>query len=255
MGAIAFAWALAAALVGLAVGSFLGALASRWPALDRGFLFGRSRCAACGAGLGWRETLPLWSWVAQRGRCRHCGGAIGWRPLAAELAGAAIAGTAFAALAPAAALLLTGVGWCLLLLALIDAAHGRLPDILTLPLALAGPLVAALAPLPGLVPPLEGLLGAGLGFALFWAIGRLYAAWRGQEGLGLGDAKLLAAAGAWLGPPGLAPTILVAAITGLVAAWLGGRRRGGDAIAFGPFLALACWLLLLRQLAGSQGGS
>lgn len=97
-------------------------------------------------------------------------------------------------------------------------------------------------------------MGAVLGFGLFWAIGRLYAAWRGVEGLGLGDAKLLAAAGAWLGPPGLAPTILVAATLGLAAAWLTGRRRGGDAIAFGPFLALACWLLLLWQLAGFEGG-
>lgn len=157
-------------------------------------------------------------------------------------------------LAPAPALLLTGVGWCLLLLALIDWAHGRLPDILTLPLALAGPLVAALAPSPGLVTPLEGLVGAVLGFALFWAIGRLYTAWRGREGLGLGDAKLLAAAGAWLGPMGLAPTILVAALTGLAAAWLTGRRQGGDAIAFGPFLAPACWLLLFGRLAGFEGG-
>lgn len=97
-------------------------------------------------------------------------------------------------------------------------------------------------------------MGAVLGFGLFWAIGRLYAAWRGVEGLGLGDAKLLAAAGAWLGPPGLAPTILVAASLGLAAAWLTGRRRGGDAIAFGPFLALACWMLLLWQLAGFEGG-
>lgn len=199
--------------------------------------------------LGWRETLPLWSWLAQDGRCRHCGAAIGWRPLAAEMAGAAIAGLAFATLAPAPALLPTGVGWCLLLLALIDGTHGRLPDIFTLPLALAGPPIAALTKLPGLVTPLEGVVGGVLGFTLFWAIGRLYALWRGREGLGLGDAKLLAAAGAWLGPWGLAPTILVAAITGLVAAWLGGRRQGGDAIAFGPFLALAFWLLLLRQLS------
>ncbi len=237
-------------MVGLAVGSFLGALAARWPRLDRSFLLGRSRCPACGTALGWRETLPLWSWLVQGGRCRHCAARIGWQPLLAELAAAAVAGLAFAALAPAPALVLVAVGWWLLLLALIDAAHGRLPDLLTLPLAAAGPLLAAITKLPGLVPPLEGLIGAGLGFALFWAIGRLYALWRGQQGLGLGDAKLLAAAGAWLGPLGLAPTILVAATTGLAAAWLTGRRQGSDAIAFGPFLALAFWLLLLWRLAG-----
>ncbi len=194
--------------------------------------------------------MPVWSWLAQGGRCRHCGARIGWQPLLAELAGAGIGAAAFAFLAPAPALLLAVIGWWVLLLALIDTAHGRLPDVLTLPLAAAGPLAAALAPLPGLAPPMDGLLGAVLGFALFWAIGRLYARWRGREGLGLGDAKLLAAAGAWLGPAGLAPTLLLAATTALGAAWLTGRRKAGDAIAFGPFLALALWLLLARRLAG-----
>lgn len=183
--------------------------------------------------------MPLWSWLRRRGRCRHCGVWIGWQPLLAELAGAGIAALAWATLPAPAAALATLVGWWLLLLALIDAAHGRLPDVLTLPLLLLGLAVAAAAPLPGLPSLLASGLGAALGFGLLYLVDRLYAAWRGRAGLGLGDAKLLAALGAWLGAESLAPLILAAALAGLGWALATGRRRAADAIAFGPFLALA----------------
>jgi leader peptidase (prepilin peptidase) / N-methyltransferase len=235
-------------LVGLVIGSFIGALAARWPALDRSFVFGRSRCAACGAGLGWREMLPLWSWLRQRGRCRQCGARIGWQPLLAEVAASAIILIAWATLAPASAMLATLVGWWLLLLALVDDEHGRLPDVLTLPLLALGLAVASLAPLPGLASPLDSALGAVAGFLVFYLVARLYAAWRGRPGLGLGDAKLLAALGAWLGVAGLAPLILIAALAGLGFALASGKRRPEDAIAFGPCLALAGGGLLWWQL-------
>lgn len=120
--------------------------------------------------------MPLWSWLRRRGRCRHCGVWIGWQPLLAELAGAGIAALAWATLPAPAAALATLVGWWLLLLALIDAAHGRLPDVLTLPLLLLGLAVAAAAPLPGLPSLLASGLGAALGFGLLYLVDRLYAA-------------------------------------------------------------------------------
>lgn len=214
-------------------------------------MFGRSACATCGTRLGWRETVPLWSWLRQRGRCRQCGAAIGWQPLVAELAAAGIAVLAWSTLPPLAATLSMLVGWWLLLLALIDAEHGRLPDLLTLPLVIAGLAMAVLAPLPALATPLESGLGALCGFGLFYGVGRLYAAWRGRAGLGLGDAKLLAALGAWLGVEGLAPLILIAALSGLGAALLTGKRQAQDAIAFGPFLALAGGGLVWWRLLGA----
>jgi prepilin signal peptidase PulO-like enzyme (type II secretory pathway) len=106
-------------------------------------------------------------------------------------------------------MLATLLGWWLLVLALVDAEHGRLPDVLTLPLLALGLAAAALAPLPGLASPLDSALGAASGFLVFYLVARLYAAWRGRPGLGLGDAKLLAALGAWLGVAGLAPLILI----------------------------------------------
>jgi leader peptidase (prepilin peptidase) / N-methyltransferase len=226
----------------------LGAMAVRWPELDRDFVLGRSRCAACGAALGALELVPLWSWLRQGGRCRHCGARIGWLPLLAEVAGGGVAGLAFATLAVPNAVLLTAVGWWLLLLALVDAEHGRLPDALTLPLLLAGIAAAAFPPVPGLVGLGASGLGAALGFLSFAAVGRLYLAWRGRVGLGGGDAKLLAALGAWLGLEGVAPGILGAALLGLGFALLSGSRRADDALAFGPWLAIAGGGLFWWQL-------
>jgi leader peptidase (prepilin peptidase) / N-methyltransferase len=240
--------AIAAGLIGLVMGSFLGALAARWPDLDRHFFTGRSVCAGCGATLGAGELVPLWSWLRLHGRCRHCGAAIGWLPLAAEVAGGAVASLAFATLPLAGAALLTGIGWWLVLLALIDAEHGRLPDLLTLPLAAAGLAASLLQPVPGLVGPVASGLGAAVGLALFLAIDRLYRAWRGRAGLGRGDAKLLAGLGAWLGLAALPLLILLASLLALAAALASGRHRGTDALAFGPWLAAAGFALFWWQL-------
>ncbi len=235
-------------LVGAALGSFLGATAARWPTLDRHFLLGRSRCPACGSQLGAAETVPVWSWLRQGGSCRHCGAAIGWEPLLAELLGGLIALVAALSLPPLTALLLAGVALWLLLLALIDIEHGRLPDILTLPLACLGIGAALAAPIPGVVQPIDSLAGAVLGYGLLFATARLYAAWRGREGLGLGDAKLLAALGAWLGVDDLALVILGGALAALVFALVTGRRQADDSLAFGPWLALAGGGLLWWRL-------
>lgn len=240
--------AAVAGLVGAAVGSCLGALAARWPDLDRGFVLGRSHCESCGATLRWSELVPVGSWLAQHGRCRRCGEPIGALPLLAELAGLAIAVLGVATLGLAAGLLFLLVGWWLLALALIDGHHGRLPDALTLPLLALGLAAAAFLPIGGLVGPLDSLLGAALGYAVFVAVGLAYRRWRGREGLGRGDAKLLAALGAWLGPQGLAPTILLGATAALVVALVSGLRRGDDALPFGPWLAMAGGLLLWWRL-------
>lgn len=143
---------------------------------------------------------------------------------------------------PALLALLAALAW-------IDGRERRLPDRLTLPLVALGLLLAAWRE-GG--PPLAEAGGAALGFAVFWALGAAFHRARGVEGLGLGDAKLLAAAGAWLGAGALPLLVLAAALAALlfVAVARAAGRRVRREVAFGPWLALAFAALWLGRVAG-----
>jgi leader peptidase (prepilin peptidase) / N-methyltransferase len=243
---------LAGALVGLCAGSFVGTLALRAPAGWRGMWWGRSRCPACGTTLAARDLVPLGSWLLAGGRCRHCGALLGaWYPLV-ELGAAAVGALSLGLLPAPEAWLAALLGWWLLALALIDLRSWFLPDALTLPLLAAGLLLAAwgefggLRRLPTGVTPAGSLAGAAAGYLALAGIGYAYRRWRGREGLGLGDAKLLAAAGAWLGAASLPWVVLLAAVAGLaLAAARGGDLRAETPVPFGPSLALAFWCCFL----------
>jgi leader peptidase (prepilin peptidase)/N-methyltransferase len=234
-----------ALLIAPFVGSFLGVLIERLPA-GRPVLLGRSACDHCGRMLAVRDLVPLVSYLARRGRCA-CGEArlSAFYP-AIELAALGVAMSAVAVLSGWLLWASLGLGWALLALAAIDLRHLVLPDILCLPLIPAG-LAIAWALDPALLP--DHALGAILGFAAFVAIAFVYRRLRGREGLGMGDAKLLAAAGAWLGWRALPSVVLIAAVVGLALA-LAGALAGGklawtSRIAFGPHLALGFWLVWL----------
>jgi leader peptidase (prepilin peptidase)/N-methyltransferase len=122
-------------------------------------------------------------------------------------------------------------------IAVIDIRTLRIPDWLSLPLVVLG-LARAARIDPDTLP--AHLLGAALGYASLAAFGALYVRLRGREGLGLGDAKLFAAGGAWLGWEALPLVLAVAAIAGLGFA-LATARRPSVQIAFGPWLALGIW--------------
>ncbi len=237
-----------AVLVAPFIGSFLGVLIRRLP---RGEPVGwtRSACETCAGPLGAGDLLPIVSFLAIRGRCRACRAPISGFHLAIELAAVVVALGAVA-LAPEPQLVWAGcvLGWWLLALAWIDARHMLLPDALTLPLILAGLGVAWLDD-PVTVP--AHALGAAAGYLAFRAVGVCYARLRGRDGLGEGDAKLLAAGGAWVGWQPLADLVLVAALAAL-AVGLGiavyRRRLQRDlALPFGPFLAIALWGIWVWQ--------
>lgn len=133
----------------------------------------------------------------------------------------------------------------LLALALIDVAILRLPDAITFPLIAAGPIIAGL----GGGDIVERVIGAATGYLCLALLAEGFRRLRGKRGLGLGDAKLLAAAGAWLGWRALPTTLLIAC--GLAFAWAGVRwlRQGQAALSqplpFGAPLALGFWLIWL----------
>jgi leader peptidase (prepilin peptidase)/N-methyltransferase len=224
-------------------GSFAGVLIRRLPA-GRPMVFARSACEACGAALGPLELVPLASFAVLRGRCRVCRAPIARFHPAVELAALAVAASAVLAGARGAALWAgCGLGWTLLALAWIDWEHMRLPDMLTLPLIVAGLLVTVL------LDP-EDTTGhaaaAAAGYLAFRLLAALYQRLRRREGLGQGDAKLLAAAGAWVGLEGLPRVVVAGALISIaIAALRSGRMSAATAVPFGPGLALGCWAVWL----------
>jgi leader peptidase (prepilin peptidase)/N-methyltransferase len=228
------------------IGSFLGVLVMRLPE-GRPVAGGRSVCDHCGHTLGPLDLVPIASWVALRGRCRHCGAKITVLPLVIELGALLVALWAVSASDGWALWAGCVLGWILLTLAAIDFRDGILPDALTLPLILAG-LAATYFLSPWQL--LDSAIGAVAGFVIFALIRWLYRRLRGREGLGLGDAKLLAAAGAWVTWDGLPSVVLIGAAAGLAIALVMSRRGGeqvslNQRIPFGPALCLGTWLVWL----------
>ena len=227
------------------IGSFLGVVVRRLPE-GRPIAWSRSHCEGCGARLGVRDLVPLFSWLAGRGRCRFCGRPLEWFYPLIELAALAVALISLFVDNGADVWLDCLLGWWLLTLAWIDVRCWLLPDSLTLPLIIAGLAAAAAFDPEGLT---DRAFGAAAGYLGLRIVALIYRALRGRDGLGGGDAKLLAAAGAWVGLRALPQVVLLAALAGLLAAAclrLFGIRLGAQsAIPFAPFLASAIWLLWL----------
>jgi leader peptidase (prepilin peptidase)/N-methyltransferase len=243
IGPVADTGALFLIAVGPFVGSFIVTLAIRWPE-GPSILTGRSVCRSCTARLAWFDLIPVLSWIVRRGCCGSCAAPIGPIYPLTELVALAIGIWAATQFGGKDLLLVCLLGWTLLALAVIDLRTMLLPDLLTLPVLGLGLFVAAA---DGQLS--ESLIGAALGFAVFALIAAVYRRWRGRDGLGLGDAKLLGAAGAWVGWTGLPSIVLIASLAALVVAMpmvirVAGRRDQRE-IAFGPYLAGATWITVL----------
>lgn len=233
-------------LVAPFIGSLLSVLVVRLPAGEP-VVLSRSRCRHCGRRLGVADLLPLVSWLALAGRCRHCRAPVGWLYPGLEAGALLIAAWAVLIVPEPWLWPSCGLGWALLALAVIDARTMLLPDALTGPLLAAG-LALCLIGGDGLSCR-DRLIGAAIGLAVPLLIRAVYRRLRGREALGMGDAKLLAAAGAWLGWAGLPGVILIAAAAALVVellrAVIEGRLETRRPLPFGPYLCLAIWLIWL----------
>ena len=227
------------------IGSFLGVLVLRLPE-GRPVAIARSACDHCRHPLAARDLIPLVSYALCRGRCRYCGEAIGLFPLAIEFSALGVAVWAAVSVADEELWLTCALGWTLLTMAWIDARTMLLPDVMTLPLLVAGLAATAILSPDSLA---DHALAAALGYFGLAALAWIYRQVRGRDGLGLGDAKLLAAIGAWLGLIELPYALLLASCLGLLAAGAaalnGKRMTAATAVPFGPFLALSLWMLWL----------
>ena len=241
---------------GLCVGSFLNVVIHRVPLImfaesgagkGEGLCLSRSRCPSCRETIAARDNVPLLSYLILRGRCRHCATRISLRYPVVEALTAAL----FAFAAVRVGLGYPWLGLCLLssilvALSAIDVDHLVLPDVLTFPLLGLG---IAFNAGPGFVSLAAALVGALVGYVFLWLVARVTARVVGREALGMGDAKLLAALGAWLGFDAIVPVVVVAVAS--TAAWMlfmHIRARGvtGYQVPFGPSLAAGGLLVALH---------
>jgi leader peptidase (prepilin peptidase)/N-methyltransferase len=226
------ALAIAAGVLGAAIGSFLNVVVYRLPRGDS-LSSPPSRCPVCGQDVRWRDNVPVVSWLVLRGRCRDCEARISARYPLVELATALL----FAAVVVAAgADSYVWLGFALVTLVvpvtLIDLDHRIVPNRILLPAAVAGVALVAVADLDRLPEHLAAGAGA---FAFL-----LVAALIHPKGMGMGDVKLAGVLGIYLGLE-VVPALLVAFLTGaavgvaLLARDGAGARKQG--VPFAPFLA------------------
>ncbi len=221
--------------LGLAFGSFLNVCIYRLP-LDLSVVTPRSACPKCKQGIALYDNLPVLSWLILRGRCRHCKAAISPRYLVIEL----LTGALFLACYWYFGWTLSLLKYCtfsFLLLGLIftDAETKLLPDKLTLTGLALGLIFSLIVPVNDLAAQflsgsvnlpisgdvsdrlwslLDSLLGAGLGASFIYGAAIMYLRWRGTEGMGLGDVKLMAMVGAFLGMKLTVLTIFAGSLAG-----------------------------------------
>jgi leader peptidase (prepilin peptidase)/N-methyltransferase len=258
--------AIAAAIFGLLIGSFLNVVVHRLPIMRQreidnyiadkegkpmpfperyNLMVPRSACPHCGHQITALENIPIVSWLVLRGKCSNCKAPISARYPVVEAVSGILSGLLVwhfgSGWVGLAALAFT---YLLISMTLIDVDHKELPDDLTYPLLWLGLLVN----LDGsLVPLRDAVLGAVGGYLFLWAVARAYELVRGHIGMGEGDFKLLAAFGAWFGWKML-PTIIV--LSSFVGAAVGltmiliGRKKKGEYIPFGPYLAGAGMIAL-----------
>ncbi len=245
-------------LFGLLIGSFLNVCIYRWPR-DLSVVRPRSHCPKCEKLIAWYDNIPLLSYALLRGRCRHCHGRISIRYPVVELFTGALFFyfvREFGTTALAAKLCVFSAA--LLALAFSDLEERILPDELTLGGALAGLVFALFVPTPDQTAQMvawlfggslsgrtdsvvEAALGAALPTAALWIGGWLFEKVRHKEGLGLGDVKLIAMMGAFLGLRGALMALFLGSLVGSILgyAWMKatGKDPGTYQLPFGTFLA------------------
>ncbi len=250
-------FAIAAAVLGLLLGSFATALAHRIPAgipwafrRNGAERMPRSACPHCGRGLTIRDLVPVISWLVQKGRCRSCRTAIGWAYPAIELA---------CALACCGLSLAWGPAWptlpvlmtvpFLAALFIIDLRHFILPDILNgllaalwLPFVLLQSVEAGGTLWPGSLA--DGAAGAVVFAGVAWGLGRIMKKILRRDALGMGDVKFFAVAGLWLGMAFFPAFLIVSGFLGVVLGVVYQLVTKGVYFPFGPALIGAFYILL-----------
>ncbi len=225
-------------LFGLCVGSFLNVLIYRLPKGEE-FVKTPSHCMTCGHSLSWYENIPLVSWLVQGGKCRHCGVKLSAQyPIVEALNGAMWLLTGILYWGDwLTVALYCGLFSMLLTLTVIDWRTFTIPNGVNLTIFILG-LVRLVTDLGNWPLYVIGMLSVSLVFVLLYILTR-------GNGLGMGDIKLVGAAGLLIGWQNMLLAVLVGSVSGAVIHSI--RMRGGEGhkLAFGPYLAAGIWLAAL----------
>ncbi len=246
--------ALVAALFGLLVGSFLNVCIVRLP-LEKSVVTPRSACPQCGSQLRWWHNVPVISFLLLRGRCAFCGKSISWQYPLVEILTSICLGLAVLTFGLTTAALLNAFFFCMVIvLVFIDLRERILPDPITLGGTVLGFLLAPLQSpeLLGFTNLWEAYLQSALGIlcggGILWLVATLYLKFRGREGMGFGDIKMMAMVGAFLGWRLAWLTIFVGSLAGaLIGAvfMYASRKSRNYELPFGTFLGLAAIIVTL----------
>jgi leader peptidase (prepilin peptidase) / N-methyltransferase len=227
-----------AALFGAVIGSFLNVCIHRLPR-GTSIVWPASACPACGRALSWFENIPIASYLFLRGRCRTCGAPISARYLVIEALTAAMFALAWWYYGPGPMLISRLIFGCaLIVLFAIDLEHHLLPNVITLTGIVIGFLLSFTTDQPGWQSSLIGIVAGG---GVLFLIAEVYYRVRHEEGLGMGDVKMLAMMGAFLGWPLAILSLMIASVAGTIIGIgliVTGRGTMKYALPFGTFLAI-----------------
>lgn len=236
-------------LLGLCVGSFCNVLIFRLPKGEE-FVKTPSHCMVCGHRLRWFELVPVVSWLAQGGKCRSCGVKLSAQyPIVEALNGGAWLLAAWLFRGDVVrAVLYSALFSLLTVVAVIDWRTFEIPNGLNLAIFLLG-VVQLVADRRNWALYLIGMCSVSLLFLLLWFITH-------GNGLGMGDVKLMAAAGLLLGWPRILLAMILGSVSGAIIHTIRMRRGAGRKLAFGPYLSAGIWVAALfgERLIGAYLG-
>ncbi len=238
-------------ILGALWGSFANVCIFRLPK-EKGVVSGRSYCPKCKKKIVWYDNIPIISFFLLGGKCRKCKKSISIQYVIVE----AINIVSFITIyyffgISIITVLLMMLSLSFLIIFFIDLEHFIIPNVLTFPMMIVGFLKSFDPNLPSLFPNyINSLIGGLFGYGVIWSIIYFYKQLRKKEGMGLGDAKLLAVVGFWFGWISIPFVLFLSSVLALL--WVAPdlikkSKKLTSQIPFGPYIILASILFFISK--------
>ena len=230
-------------------GSFANVCIYRLP-LEKGVVSGRSYCTNCKKKIAWYDNIPIISYLLIKGKCRKCKMKISFQyPLVELLSIFTFVIVYLFYGITLTTLLLIILNLAFIIIFFIDSKHFIIPNSLTFPMMFLGFIKSFDPNLDSIFPNyVNSLIGGLSGYGIIWSIIFLYKLLRNKEGMGFGDAKLLAVIGFWFGWIAVPFVIFSSSIIALISvlpSLINKSKKFSTEIPFGPFIIIGCILYII----------